>query len=75
MLPETVVADRGRVFTSKNLKDVCGQLGINLEPNPTKRPWFKGEIERFFKTNNTGVIHSVREEPLTPEEGDEDSAK
>jgi transposase InsO family protein len=75
MLTETVVADRGRVFTSKNWKDVYGQLGITLEPNPKESPWLIGQIERFFKTINTSDIHVLPRTSSSNEEGDEDSAK
>ena len=75
MLPETLVVDYGRIFIRKDLKDVCGQLRINLEPSPTEGPWLKGQIERFFKTVDTSVIRGLPGTSSSNEEGDEDSAK
>jgi putative transposase len=58
-LPETLIVDNGDAFKNRHLKDACGQLGIILEHMPVKKPWFKGRIERFFRTNNKGLIHSL----------------
>jgi putative transposase len=56
---ETLVVDNGKDFTGADLTDACGQLGIILEVLPVKTPWFKGSVERFFRTNNTGLIHGL----------------
>ncbi|GAB4192776.1 MAG: hypothetical protein OHK0022_07140 [Roseiflexaceae bacterium] len=58
-LPETLIVDNGKEFTGRDLEDACGQLGIILERMPVRTPWFKGAVERFFRTNNTGLIHSL----------------
>ncbi len=58
-LPETLVVDRAPHLVSGDLDDACGQLGIHLDPTPVKRPWFKGAIERQFRTHNTGLVHGL----------------
>lgn len=58
-LPETLVIDDGKEFIGRDLDDACGQLGIILERMPVRTPWFKGSVERFFRTNNTGLIHTL----------------
>ncbi len=58
-LPETLVVDNGREFIGRDLDDACGQLGIILERMPVRTPWFKGSIERFFRSNNTGLLHTL----------------
>jgi putative transposase len=58
-LPETLVVDNGKEFIGRDLEDACGQLGIILERMPVRTPWFKGSIERFFRTNNTGLLHTL----------------
>src|SRR6266851_1350610 len=58
-LPEVLVVDNGKPYTCHDLEDACGQLGILLEQMPVKKAWFKGRIERFFKTNNSGLIHGL----------------
>jgi len=58
-LPEVLVVDHAPHLVGGDLRDACGQLGIALEPAPVKRPWFKGAIERQFRTHNTGLVHGL----------------
>ncbi|WP_161569234.1 Mu transposase C-terminal domain-containing protein [Candidatus Oscillochloris fontis] len=58
-LMETLVVDNGKDFVNADLRAACGQLGIILEQMPVRTPWFKGGVERFFRTNNTGLIHGL----------------
>ena len=58
-LPEALVVDNGKAFIGNDLKVACGQLGILLEQMPIETGWFKGAVERFFRTNNTGLIHGL----------------
>ncbi len=58
-LPEVLVVDNGKEFRGQDLSDACAQLGIDLQPTPVRKPWFKGSIERYFRTLNTGLIHPL----------------
>jgi len=58
-LPETLVVDREPHLVGGDLGDACGPLGIHLDPTPVRRPWFKGAIERQFRTQNTGLVHGL----------------
>lgn len=58
-VPETLVVDNGRDFAGRNLEDACVALGIELERMPVRTPHYKGSVERFFRTLNTGLIHSL----------------
>jgi len=58
-LPETLVVDRAPHLVGGDLADACGPLGIHLDPTPVRRPWFKGAIERQFRTQNTGLVHGL----------------
>jgi len=58
-LPETLVVDHGPEFVGRDLEDACAQLGIMIDTMPVCRPWFKGSIERSFRTTNTGLIHTL----------------
>jgi putative transposase len=58
-LPETLVVDNAPELTGRDLAEACAQLGMLLDPAPVKAPWFKGSIERHFRTNNTGLIHTL----------------
>jgi len=76
-LPEVLVVDNGRQYICSDLEDACGQLGIILEQMPVKKAWFKGRIERFFRTNNTGLIHGLPGTTFSNilERGDYDSSQ
>lgn len=58
-LPNRLVLDNGREFHSKHLIESVSQLGINIEYNPIRTPRYKGAVERFFGTLNTGLIHTL----------------
>jgi len=58
-LPETVVVDRGREFIGHSLSDALGMLGIIREVMPGRTPWYKGSIERFFRTQNQALLEGM----------------
>jgi len=58
-LPETLVVDHAPHLVGGDLRDACGQLGVHLDPSPARQPWFKGAIERQFRTHNTGLVHGL----------------
>lgn len=58
-LPETLVVDNGKEFIGHDLADACAQLGIVREQMPVRTPWWKGAIERQFRSTNTGLVHSL----------------
>jgi putative transposase len=76
-LPETLVVDNGKEFVGNALKDACGQLGIILEQMPVRTPWFKGSIERHFRSLNTGLVHMLPGTTFSNmlERGDYDAAR
>jgi putative transposase len=58
-LPRTLVVDNGREFKGRSLEDACLWLGIILEYTPKRTPHFRGSVERLFRTQNTGLFHSL----------------
>lgn len=76
-LPEALITDNGRQYICHDLEDACGQLGIIVEQMPVKKAWFKGRVERFFRTNNTGLIHGLPGTTFSNvlERGDYDSSQ
>jgi putative transposase len=58
-LPRTLVVDNGREFKGHSLEDACLSLGIMLQFTPKMTPHFKGSIERLFRTQNTGLFHTL----------------
>jgi putative transposase len=59
-VPELLVVDNGKEFLSKDLKDACKELGIELYHCPVKMPWYKGTVERYFRTINQQMIHQTK---------------
>jgi len=55
-LPETIVVDRGKEFVGNSLSNALAMLGVIHEVMPGRTPWYKGSIERFFRTQNTGLL-------------------
>lgn len=56
-LMDTAVVDNGKEFWSKHFEDACLQLGIAIQYAPVKLAWYKGTVERHFRTLNTGLLH------------------
>ena len=58
-VPKTIVIDNGLEFKNNSMKDAAYQLGFVLEFCPPKTPEWKGSIERFFGTANSGLFHNI----------------
>ncbi|WHY84680.1 DDE-type integrase/transposase/recombinase [Neobacillus novalis] len=58
-IPELLVTDRGKEFKSKHLSEASLQLDFELDHNPARKPWYKGSIERYFRTLNEGLVHQL----------------
>jgi putative transposase len=58
-LPEELELDNGREYKSEELQGACSMLNIDLHHCASRRPSFKGPIERFFKTLNTNLLHEL----------------
>jgi putative transposase len=57
-IPFTMVSDNGREFIGKDLSDACQNLDIVLEQMPIKKHFFKGKIERLFRSV-TFLVHGL----------------
>lgn len=58
-LPGTLVVDNAREFQGRSLEDACLSLGIILQFTPRRTPHFKGSVERLFRTQNSGLFHTL----------------
>ena len=58
-VPMILKMDNGVEFHSKSLRDACFELGIELQFCPVAQPWYKGRVERFFRTMNEGLLNSL----------------
>jgi putative transposase len=54
----TLVVDNGKEFWSNDLEDACLQLGIVIQYAPVKLAWYKGTVERYFRTLNMSLLHN-----------------
>ena len=54
-----LVLDNGKEMHSDRLKRAALELGICLAYCPSRKPWYKGHVERFNRTVNDGLIHSL----------------
>ena len=58
-IPELIACDNGMDLHADAFEDVCLEMGIQLLYCPAGQPYFKGAIERMFRTLNTGLIHRL----------------
>lgn len=58
-MPLVVKCDNGPEFHSHTLKAVGEELGIEFIFCPTKKPWFKARVERFFGTLTRGLLQRL----------------
>jgi len=56
---ENLYVDNGLHFVGDNIREAGRELGFNIVQLPPRQPWFKGGLERFFETLNTGLIHML----------------
>lgn len=58
-VPDRIVCDHGAEFHSDSFIDAAKQLDFVLTYAPVDCPEFKGKVERFFRTANENVGHTV----------------
>jgi putative transposase len=56
-VPEVLACDNGKEFRTPDLELACAELGMELDWMPRRTPWFKGAVERWYRTANTELIH------------------
>lgn len=56
-LIEVLVIDNAKHWYSKGLEDACYQMETDMQFAPVQIPWYKGTVERVFKSANTGLFH------------------
>lgn len=55
----TLVADNGLEFHGNALDSGSGTLGMDIQFCPRRKPWYKGKIERFFRTISSGLLATI----------------
>lgn len=59
-LMQTLVCDNGLEFHSRALEQACFDLGIILQFCPTRKPYFKGMVERAFGSISRNFLHAQK---------------
>lgn len=59
-VPEIFYTDHGSDFTSKHIEQVCIDLKVELIFSLIGQPRGRGKIERFFRTLNQRLIHTLQ---------------
>ena len=74
---DVLVVDNGLEFHGETIERGCEMYGIKVQYCPRKRPWYKGKIERFFRTLDQGLIHLIPGKTFSDifERGDYDPSK
>ena len=57
--PETLVPDQGKEFKSRSFIEANLTVGVDVQYTPVLKAWYKGKIERFFRTLATDVFHRM----------------
>ena len=58
-IPELIATDNGMDLHSDAFAKSCLELGIQILYCPSATPQMKGSVERFFRTMNEGLIHTL----------------
>lgn len=55
----TLVADNGLEFHGDAISGGADTFGMDIQFCPRRKPWYKGKIERFFGTINSGLLAPI----------------
>ncbi|MBD3667606.1 MAG: transposase [Kangiella sp.] len=58
-IPEVILVDNGKEFLSNDFNEICGSLGIQKPRSPPRHPWYKGLVERHFRTIADGLLNDI----------------
>lgn len=58
-VPNHLTTDHGRDFKSNSMLAAGSALGFELHHAPPRKPWFKGKIERWFRTLEEQIVHTI----------------
>lgn len=74
---KTLLVDNGLEFHGFSLDHAAGQFGTTVQTCPRRMPWYKGKVERYFRTMQSNLIAEVPGRTFSNilERGDYDSSK
>jgi putative transposase len=56
---KTVVFDNGLDAHGGRVRYFCEEIGSSVQYCPSRSPWFKGTVERMYRTLNEALLHSI----------------
>jgi len=62
--PRILYVDRGAAQTSGSLREICGELAIQLLHTRPRDPEAKAAVERIFRTAREEILDELDEEPI-----------
>ena len=57
--PDLLVPDQGKEFKARSFIEAMLTLGVDVQYTPVLKAWYKGKIERFFRTLCMDLFHRV----------------
>lgn len=72
-----LIVDNGLEFHGFSLDHAAGQFGTTVQTCPRRKPWYKGKVERLFRTVQSDLISEIPGRTFSNVllRGDYDSAK
>jgi putative transposase len=58
-VPTTIVFDNSLDAHGGRVRQFCLSVGASIQYCPSRKPWFKGAVERYMRTQNQGVLHEL----------------
>lgn len=58
-VPTTIVFDNSLDAHGGRVKLFCLSVGASIQYCPSRKPWFKGAVERYMRTQNQGLLHEL----------------
>lgn len=56
---QNLFVDNALHLIGDNIQEAGRQLKFNVEPLQPRQPWLKGALERFFRSLNSGLVHTL----------------
>jgi transposase InsO family protein len=58
-VPAVLITDNGRDFKSASMDGAAKALGFTLRHMKKRKPWLKGKVERWFRSLEEDIIHTL----------------
>lgn len=58
-VPDELVSDNGKEFHSHSMQETEAALSMRILYLPRRKPWLKGKVERWFRTLENEIFHTI----------------